>query len=186
MVMEVLDALDASFDHAEAVVAAVKPETLGDPTPCTEWDVRQLVDHMRGTLVAFKSLLAGGEITGGPESKDPVADFKLAAVELREIWHQPDAFDAVLVDGPLGGMDKEAVARLNMQELLAHSWDLAKATGQDPTLPPKALAQVLPAARDDKSAEYRSESSGMFDGGVGVGADASPSDEFVALLGRRP
>jgi Mycothiol maleylpyruvate isomerase N-terminal domain len=53
----------AKFDRAaaacRAVVAAIRPSQLGDPTPCTEWTVQQLLNHLVGGTKAFRSLQTG-------------------------------------------------------------------------------------------------------------------------------
>jgi uncharacterized protein (TIGR03086 family) len=184
--MEVLDALDATFDHAEQVVAGVKPEQLGDPTGCAKWDVAELVGHMNGTLVAFGGLLAGGEPSAGEPSADPLASYPEEMAKLRQMWHRPDAFEGTVKMGPLGDIPKETAARLAIQEVLAHSWDLAKATGQDAALPEGVVADALPFANDFLPDAARNENGDPFGLAVEVPADASPTDQFAAALGRRP
>ena len=184
--MEVLDALDATFDRAQQVVAGVKPEQLGDPTGCNKWDVRELVGHMNGTLTAFASLLEGGEPAAGEPSADPIASYPAGVEKLRSAWHAPDAFEGTVKLGPMGDIPKETAARLAIQEVLAHTWDLAKATGQDTTLPEAVVADALPFGREFLPAEAFNENGEPFGLAVELPAGASLSDQFAASLGRRP
>lgn len=184
--MEVLDALDAAFDRAEQVVAGVKPEQLGDPTGCAKWDVRELVGHMNGSLAAFGAMLDGGEPAAVAPSDDPLASYPAGIAELRGKFHQPDAFEGTVKMGPLGDIPRETAARFAIQEVLAHTWDLAKATGQDTTLPEDVVADALPFAREFLPDQAFNENGDPFALAVELPAGASLSDQYAAALGRRP
>jgi uncharacterized protein (TIGR03086 family) len=186
MDMEILDALDATFDHAQKIVAGVKPDQLDDPTGCAKWDVRDLVGHMNGTLQAFGSLLEGGEPVAGAPSDDPLTNYPKEIAKARGMWHQPDAFEGTVKMGPMGDVPKETAARFAIQEMLAHAWDLAKATGQDTDLPEDVVADAIPIARDFLPDQARNENGDPFGLAIDLPADASPTDQYVALLGRRP
>jgi len=57
--VDILDSLDATFQHAHGVIAAVRPEQLADKTPCAEWTVRDLLAHMIGVVNGLGEAAAG-------------------------------------------------------------------------------------------------------------------------------
>jgi uncharacterized protein (TIGR03086 family) len=90
----------ARFDRAVVVTGAVfdgvKVEQWGDPTPCTEWTVRDLMNHLVGGTRQFISLMTGG----GPLDRsldylgsDPAGSFRDAAAELRAIFAADGALE---------------------------------------------------------------------------------------------
>lgn len=56
--MEPLDALERAYEHAEHVVAKTTPSDYARPTPCPEWDVRALLNHLVGSISLFPAMLA--------------------------------------------------------------------------------------------------------------------------------
>jgi hypothetical protein len=66
--MDMCDSLEQTFSHAENVIATVREDQHGDKTPCEEWTVRELLEHMIG-VVAGLGAAAGGE---PPSSATPL------------------------------------------------------------------------------------------------------------------
>ena len=73
---------------------------------------------------------------------------------------------------------------INLLDTATHSWDIARATGQDANLPDALAVTVLAVCHGFVSDEIRQFAG--FDPAVAVGADAGPTDQLVAFLGRRP
>ena len=103
---------------------------LGFTTPCDEWDVRELLNHMLETEQFFVGTARGQEVSPPSArppkllSDDPVADFQHALSETLNAFSE----DGVLAKtGPSLG--------IAFSDLLLHGWDLAKATGQDAMMP---------------------------------------------------
>src|SRR5205814_2224247 len=131
----------ATFERAMSVttdvVGAITADQLDDPTPCPEFDVRQLLGHLIGVLARVTALGRGEDIfgvsldvkisdDGWPEA---VAD---SLAEVRSVW----ADDAVLAKPVhLPWMDGTGadVLRGWTNEVVVHTWDLAIATGERPT-----------------------------------------------------
>src|SRR5258705_1552144 len=109
----------ARFDRAaaaaDAAIAGVRPEQLGDPTPCTEWSVRELLNHLVGGTKPFLAMQTGG----GPVDRaadhlgdDPLASFRASVAELRAAFAQDGALQRI-VPSPFG--DAPATVLVNMR-----------------------------------------------------------------------
>lgn len=64
--MDVLDSCQRAFDSAQDVMKSVEPEDLSKPSPCSDWDVRALTNHMVSTVVAFTAAARGSENRSTP------------------------------------------------------------------------------------------------------------------------
>lgn len=180
--------LRESFQWASGVVAGVKPEDLDRPTPCDEWNVRMLLNHMIGSARAFAVGVPNGAVN--PQVDPSVDLFEDDPGELYEAsW--PAAVDAwAMVDAegmtelPWGPMPNLLAAQLLLVESAVHGHDLAKATGQDATIPEApAQAALAFATMLLNEPEMRGND---FKPPVAVSEGASTTDRLVAFLGRHP
>jgi uncharacterized protein (TIGR03086 family) len=166
--------------HTCQVLARVSPEQLALPTPCSEWDVQALIDHLAGGPAYLLSAL-GEETAPGPY--DAV---RYAAVRDRclEALARPGAGEARCVS-PLGfeWSVAEATAGTFMDQLV-HTWDLAVATGQDTSLDAElvdaCMAMFLPEMPE------RGRAAGLVGRAVAVPAAASAQDRLLGAMGRQP
>jgi len=98
------------------------------------------------------------------------------------------AWKACPLDGEVnigaGPMPARAALSVNLLDTTAHSWDVARATGQDPTLPDELATTVLAVAQGFVTDDLRARAG--FDPAIPVPTDAAPTDQFVAFLGRQP
>ena len=174
---DLLDLYARSSTWANEKVAGAAGQ-LDAETPCDGWDVRTLLNHMLETQRYFIS--AGrGEDASPPSptpptiiSKDPAADFDAARAEMLETYGDPAVIEKT--GSSLG---------IAASDLLLHGWDLARATGQDDTMP-SGMAEV---AYDMVHGRFTDEQrKGIFKPEVEVGADASPQDKYLGYTGRDP
>lgn len=184
--MDLVAALDSAFDHTATVVAGVRPDQMDGPTPCTEWDVRALMAHTLGVVTNIGRGVEGqellGDVNGLTLDGDAAAQFRTAAARTLAAWKQADlAAEVNIGAGPMPGM---AAASINLLDTATHSWDLARATGQPEELPGDLATQVLGASRQIVTPEIRQYAG--FGDAVEVDADATPTQQLVAFLGRRP
>jgi uncharacterized protein (TIGR03086 family) len=114
--------LNRALDQLGDVLAAVRRDQLGDPTPCHDWDVAHLVGHVVASPRNFLTMMQGGQPdwSAGPE---PVtggwtAQFRSAADDLIHHWHQ------------LGDTADPGQVDWQTAEMAVHTWDVARATGQ--------------------------------------------------------
>ena len=178
--MDTIDALEQTFAHAHGVIAGVRPEQHGDTTPCTEWTVRDVLDHMIGVVAGVGAAAAGEAPTPFELSSDPAAQFETASKAALVAWRQPGVLDRVVDAGP-GPMPGRVLASINLLDTATHTWDLATATGQERELPAPVAEAALEASRAIVDDGIRA---GRFAPEQPLPDGASVTQELVAFLGR--
>lgn len=174
---DLLDLYERASTWTASKVAGATKQLDGE-TPCDEWDVKTLMNHMLDTQRYFVSS-ARGEDAPMPSptpptllGKDPVADFKAARDEMLNVYGEPGVIEKT---GPSLG--------IAFSDQLLHGWDLATATGQDATMP-QGLADASYEMIHGKFTDDQRK--GMFKPEVKVSADASTQDKLLAYTGRDP
>jgi uncharacterized protein (TIGR03086 family) len=184
--MEPLEALSQTFDHTYKTVSGVRPDQLLAPTPCSEWDLQALLRHMFG-VVANMGLGARGETLMANSSDlelddDLAGQFRALADSTFAAWSERDPASEVNVGaGPMPAM---VGLSINMLDTSMHSWDVARATGQDSNLPDELAQVVLATCQQIVTDEVRGFAG--FDPAVEIAAGASTTDQLAAFLGRKP
>jgi uncharacterized protein (TIGR03086 family) len=174
--MDPVALFEAAATRAVTLADAVTDEQLPAPTPCSEWDVRALLDHMRG---GAHYLLAA---TGHPG--EGLASYRDAVGQCLEALREPGVLERTCTS-PLGfeWSVAEAAAGTFMDQLV-HSWDLAVATGQnrrlDVGLVDACVAMFLPDMPEHGRA------AGLVGPAVPVAVDAPAQDRLLAAMGRTP
>jgi uncharacterized protein (TIGR03086 family) len=172
----------AAAEHATAVVDAVRPDQLRLPTPCTEWTVQELIDHLVG---GTEYLLSAAE-QREPRSRchATAADYRSGVADVLDAVRRPGAVERTCTS-PLGfeWTLAEAVAGTFM-DVLIHTWDLARATGQDDAL----NADLVEACTAMFLLEMpgRGRAAGIIGPAVDVGDEASTQDRLLGAMGRTP
>lgn len=181
--MDVIDSLDRTFQHAHTVIAGVRTNQYSDPTPCTEWTVRDLLEHMIGAVAGIGAA-ASGQPGGGPFElgSDPAGEFEQVAASTLRAWQAPGALERV-VDAGAGPMPGHVLAGINLLDTATHTWDLATASGQPARLPDDVAEAALAASLQIISPEVRP---GRFGPEVPAPDDSGPTERLVAYLGREP
>lgn len=164
-----------------SVVSGVEPDQLGNPTPCADFSVRGVLEHMIGGATAFAAAFRGEEATAA-ELDEPLERFAPALTDLAAAISAPGALEHSVV-APFGEVPGETFARFVVLDGLVHGWDIAQATGQSYD-PPRELVeavedfarQALPALRDGET----------FADAVASPTRATPIDRLAAYTGRRP
>jgi uncharacterized protein (TIGR03086 family) len=182
--MELVPALEATFDRTHALVAGVRPDQLGEPTPCAEWDVRALLAHVTGVVTNMGLGVSGQDLIPDLAAfelgADPAAQFEAAAATTLAAWKANGLEGEVNVGaGPMPAM---VAANVNLLDTATHSWDIARATGQDGELPAEVAETALAAAHMVVTDDIRKFAG--FTDAQPVGADASPTQQLAAYLGR--
>jgi uncharacterized protein (TIGR03086 family) len=126
--MDVLSQLDQLGPTLMNVVANIGPEQLDRPTPCAEFTVRGVLEHMIGGAATFSAAFRGVE-PRTPDTADVLAAFGPALEELAGSIASPGALERS-VEAPFGKVPAETFARFVVLDGLIHGWDLATATGQ--------------------------------------------------------
>jgi uncharacterized protein (TIGR03086 family) len=184
--MELLEALAQTFDHAAKVVAGVRPDQLDYPTPCRDWDVRALVAHTMGVVMNMGRGASGAELLADLNAVD--VDLDVGAQFRDEADRTLTAWAARGLEGEVnvgaGPMPTRVGIGINLLDTATHSWDIARATGQDANLPDEVAGAALAACQGIVTDDIRNFAG--FDPAVAVAADASPTEQLVAFLGRQP
>jgi uncharacterized protein (TIGR03086 family) len=177
----------------ERVVAGLGPQQFELPTPCSEWNVGQLTNHVLATLELGRALLSDDSprVAAGPgdvPAEDMIGGDALGAYQsgVAELITAATA-DAIGRSHmtPFGDMPGAALAGFTALDILVHGWDLARATGQDATLDPDLAEAMLGFARQGISEDMstRPRSIGPKIDGP---AAADATTRLVAYLGRQP
>jgi uncharacterized protein (TIGR03086 family) len=172
-----------------AVIDAVRPDQLGGPTPCSEFDVRTLLGHMVTVMRRVAVVGQGGNPLAVPFVSE-VADgghadaWRAAAHDVMAVWTD-DAVLARTVTLPWTSMTGAEALEIYANEVSVHVWDLARATGQRPVWDDDVLRVAL-AAFERALPPDADRSQAPFDPVVPVRTDAPVVDRLVAATGRRP
>src|SRR5437762_14136716 len=187
--MELIDLYRHSVAGFTDRVRQVRPDQWSAPTPCTDWDVRALVNHIVNEERWIPPLIAGATIAevgnrfdGDLLGDDPAASADEAAREADAAIAEPGALDRTVHlsfgDFPAGEYLHQLLA-----DHLVHAWDLAAATGADRALHPAAVAEC---AQWFAGVEDAYRGSGAIGSRVAVPPDASEQDRLIAAFGRDP
>lgn len=169
-------------------VHAVGADQWNLPTPCAEWDVATLVDHLVDEHLWVPPLLDGHDVAaagGIVESAkrtigtDPAAAWDSASLGSQRSFGEPGALDreVALSRGPTPVTDyiTEMIA-----DLTIHGWDLGRAIGVREPLPGELVQFVFPLAERYSGAEP------YFAPAVEPPEGATDEERLIALSGRRP
>ena len=182
---QVVTDLDRALAATEAVVAGIGAEQWPAPTPCTELDVRGVLNHLvRGNLL-FVAIIRD-EPRPAPRTDHlgdtPLAAFQRAAAQLREAFAAPGVLDSIYT-APFGPGPGAVLAHVRIVEVLAHGWDLARATGQPADFPEDVAERALAGTR--RALTERPQGPGApFAAEVPVPQDAPAVDRLAGFLGR--
>ncbi|WP_405544483.1 TIGR03086 family metal-binding protein [Streptomyces phaeochromogenes] len=186
--MDEIELLSGVLSKTGDLIEGVEPGRLGAPTPCEEYDVETLVNHLVGWLLLFEARCHGRAYDADParyrSGADPAGEFRAAAAGLVAGW-QKYGFDREV--GVTGDAQLPAAMVLNMtlMEFTVHGWDLAVATGQPVPFTEEEAAEILTRAEATLPPQYRGE--GMSFGDiVPVAEDAPAADRLAGFLGRDP
>lgn len=173
--------------HARRIIAGVRADQWHLPTPCTDWDVRQLVTHMVGGVLRVKTTMEGPQGPPMPPGTDvlapePLFAFHEAAVAGVAALKAPGAM-AKTVQSFRGPTPAPQYVFGTFQDLLVHTWDLAKATGQNTKLPPDLVEADYAVAAPLRDRWRTSGAFGKEEPAVGANADTQT--RLLALMGRR-
>ncbi|MFD8620422.1 TIGR03086 family metal-binding protein [Streptomyces sp. NPDC059513] len=184
MTQKISELLEAAAGRALPVVRGIDDGQLGLRTPCAEYDVRALVNHLFQVVVNFQALAAREEVDFSQEPEFVTGGwrtgFGVETARLVAAWDAPGA-----EEGTTGqmGLPARTVGLMVLGDLTVHAWDLARATGAEfvPDLDVveevgPGLAALAPQAREMK----------VFGEPFPVGEGATAFERVLAVTGRDP
>lgn len=166
-------------------VRGVSPTAWESPAPCEGWVARDVVRHLVEWFPAFLESGAGVELPRGPSvDEDPVAAWTVHSDGVQALLDDPATADKVLVNRHLGEVPlDQAVDRFYTADVFMHTWDLARATGQEERLDPAKCAQLLEGMLP---LDEVLRQSGQYGPRVEVPDDADVQTRLLAFIGRHP
>ena len=167
-------ALWTSAAHAfEARHRLVTADHMSLPTPCSEFDVAELIAHATATQVNF------GRIFGGDAADDATwaeaRDIMAAALTV------PGSTDGSIDHPAFGEIAKQQMLAIATNDMLIHSWDLARAIGADETMPHENLQPAI----DGIESFPEPQRSQVFGAPLDVDPSADLQQRMLAVAGRR-
>lgn len=184
-----VDLFRRSIDRCTALVEAIRPAQWTLPTPCADWDVRRLVNHLTGEQLWAPHLVAGETIEqvgdrydGDVLGDDPVATWRRAAPASVAAFAEPGALERTVHLSYGDESCREYLTQM-LTDAAVHGWDIARATGGDERMEPDAASLLLAHWR---AREAMVRGSGIFGDAVPVADDADDQAKLLAFLGRHP
>ncbi|WP_166849976.1 TIGR03086 family metal-binding protein [Isoptericola sp. BMS4] len=164
-----------------------RPEQAADPTPCTEYDVRALAEHLHAVSAKLRAMAEGDNPRDLPArvplGDEAVADrYAAGAAEAMAAWSD-DKLLTTTVTAPFGPAPGALALAGFVMETVAHGWDLATATGQPVEAEPAVVA-VAQAVAERALGDGPRDPRLPFDDPVEPPAGAGPTARLAAYLGR--
>lgn len=178
---QTLDTYRKLADEFGARVNAVADEAWDNQSPCEEWKARDVVVHVVGVGRHFVCLVNDTEEPAGDPGEVKGAWAALRA-DVEAALADPEVA-AKIVEGPLGPMPFELlVGRLMCVDLVVHTWDLSRATGQDEHLDQDTVGHGFEGL---KPLGDKLRSPGLFGPALEPPPGADLQTEFLSFLGRQ-
>ncbi|BBY08386.1 TIGR03086 family metal-binding protein [Mycobacterium noviomagense] len=179
--MDPLAAHQRAQEVFAGVLANVTPDQLKAPTPCLEWTVRDLIEHVLGGNERV-SQWAGGDEQPPARPDDRIEAHRATAAAAQETFARPGALEATY-RLPFGEVPGHRFIGMRTTDVLVHAWDLAVATHQPTDLDAELALRQLAAARQGVPPEFRGPGR-PFAVEQPCPADRPPADQLAAFLGR--
>ncbi len=182
--MEPIERIEKATALASEKVHGIKADQLGDPTPCSDFKVKDLLNHLLGGLEMLRDAATGGAPAmpdGDQFSDDPGKVYDERRAKLLEAIKAPGVLEKPW-KMPFGEMPGKMMAGIAFMEHVTHAWDIAKATGQDTELPDDLVNETLEVA---KPMDAMLRMPGVCGPAVEVPAGASPSTQLAGFMGRQ-
>ena len=186
--------LGSATNRVKEVVAGVQQSQMDGPTPCSEWDVHGLINHLIGGLEFAAGTMAGNP----PNIRLAAADsshigernaanlsqaYRTEVDRVLELGDEPGALEKIAAT-PFGDMPMSQFLVGTWLDQLIHGLDLAKATGQDTTLAPE-LVDIAFSMLKSGFADMGREA-GFIGPEIALPDGASRQDQMMAYMGRQP
>jgi uncharacterized protein (TIGR03086 family) len=176
-----IDSAQASLDVLERVLAQLGPDDTAKQTPCREFDVAGLTDHLMNSITVI-----GGAAGAQLPERDPDASVErqvmTAARPAMDAWRQR-GLDGMVATGQ-GEAPAKVMAGILSIEFLVHAWDYAAATGAEVDAPDGLSEYVLGLCHAIITPQGRSTVG--FDDPIDLPARAAAFHRLLAYTGRKP
>jgi uncharacterized protein (TIGR03086 family) len=180
------------------VVGVVTRDDLRRPTPCTGWNLLDLLAHMTVQHHGFAAAARGGGDSpsvwesarvADAVAADPGGTYAVAAADVLDAFATDGVLDAAFALpelGPGASFPGAVAIGFHFVDYVVHGWDVARSIGAPFALPVNVLAAVLPLVFTVPDGEYRTMNGAPFGPAIAVPDGATDLDRIVSHLGRSP
>ena len=165
-------------------VRGVSPDGWDAPAPVAGWTARDVVEHL-GWFPGYLAQSHGVAMATGPSpAEDPAGAWLTQARAVQAVLDDPAQAERTVDDPHMGSMPlRDLVDRIYTADVFMHTWDLARATGQDDRLDPDFCAELLSGM---EPIEEVMRASGQYGPAVPVPEDADVQSRMLGFIGRDP
>jgi uncharacterized protein (TIGR03086 family) len=161
------------------------PDGWDAPTPVDGWTARDVVGHL---VEWFPGFLAGGSevrLPAGPSvADDPASAWQVQCDAVQAVLDDPSSATTTFVNPHIGELPlADAIDRFYTADVFMHTWDLARATGQDDRLDAELCGELLAGMVPFEDAM---RASGQYGPRVDVPDEAPVQDRMLGFIGRDP
>lgn len=155
------------------------------PSPVADWTARDVVRHLTQWFPSFLAAGSGIQLPAGPSvDNDPVGAWQAQCDAVQALLDEPTTADMVLSNRHIGDVPLDrAIDQFYTADVFMHTWDLARATGQDDRLDSDFCAELLAGM---EPLEEVIRSSGQYGARVPVSNDADAQTKLLGFIGRDP
>jgi uncharacterized protein (TIGR03086 family) len=180
-----LEDFDTAREEFARIVSLVPIESLNDPTPCSEWDLRRLLNHVVTGTQWFTTVVLGEPAPDRAVDQilsDPSAAFARRADDFRAAMARPGALEGTYKHA-VGEVSGERYTLMRVNEYLCHGWDVAMTIGATPDFPSDLAAKCLAMMESQMEGRTREVGKGY---GIELSPGPAPSDydRMIAFAGR--
>jgi len=176
-----LESAEATFAVLDHVLHGIADDDLDKQTPCREFDVASLTDHLMNSITVIGGV-AGAEFPERDRTDSVERQVVMAGRPALDAWKRRGLDGTV----PFGSGEAPAkmMAGILSLEFLVHAWDYAAAVGREVTAPDSLSDYVMGLARNVITPEGRSRAG--FDDPIELPDEAGSLERLLAYTGRRP
>lgn len=180
---EITERFDRIAGRFTEVVRGVPDDRWDDPSPCEGWSARDVVGHLAEWIPGFFGE-HGVEFGPVPSvADDPVGAWEAVRAPIAAALADPDRA-ARMVSTPFHTMSlAETIDMIVIGDVFTHTWDIARATGQDEALDPDQLQRMVVGM--GKIPDEVLRGGGMFGPALEPPEGADEQTRFLAFVGRR-
>ncbi len=187
--MDMVEMYGRALDRTEGIVEGTRREQFGDATPCDDWKVERLLDHMIGGCLMFAAAGSGEKDDALNESgnvgDDHVKAFRQAAEGALAAFKAPGAMERTFTL-PVGETPAQVAVGLALADAVVHGWDLAQATGQDLAVDEDIAEAIYGFTAGMMEPKGQWPRRTAFKDAVEIDDGAPARDRMLAYLGRNP
>jgi uncharacterized protein (TIGR03086 family) len=176
-----LESAEATFAVLDHVLHGIADDDLDKQTPCREFDVASLTDHLMNSITVIGGV-AGAEFPERDRTDSVERQVVMAGRPALDAWKRRGLDGTV----PFGSGEAPAkmMAGILSLEFLVHAWDYAAAVGREMNAPDSLTDYVMGLAKTIITPEGRSRAG--FDDPIELPDEAGSLERLLAYTGRRP